>query len=287
MQEFPTVLAHTIDAYDPDIILFDDLFDTGLSAVNQETVAHITATLSAARVGAGTRVVKTCPDAWWIAAKDPRQLFGGLGGAFDLIQHCNATLLGLGEPREKAAVFCYPAPQRTLTPTVQYGSIPRAAFVGRLNQSCTPRLVFWAETASLGVPFDFHLGVMGAGGFADWMKFDDLDYANVLRGYSVIVDLSRRNHGVPVLVGRTIEVPLCGGALIEEDSVDAAYFLKRGIHYVPFTNLADLGILIPRMMSDPAARERMAALGQEWCSTYFTGDHYWAGVLSRLSLRAR
>jgi hypothetical protein len=54
---------------------------------------------------------------------------------------------------------------------------------------------------------------------------------------------------------------------------------------VPFRTLADVIELIPALLADPAYRAHLAAAGQAWAATYFTGDCFWAGVLQHLDAR--
>jgi glycosyl transferase family 1 len=77
-------------------------------------------------------------------------------------------------------------------------------------------------------------------------------------------------------------VPLSGGALLEQDSIDSAYFLTPGEHYEPFATIDDLSAQLDRLLGDPARCARLAAAGRAWVTRHFTGDYFWAGLIRRL-----
>jgi hypothetical protein len=100
------------------------------------------------------------------------------------------------------------------------------------------------------------------------------------------VNWTRRHTGVRIITGRSIETPLSGGLLLEEDSVDTRYFLTPGVHYEPFDTLADLRARVAALLADPVHCRHVAAAGEAWVKRYFSGDHFWAGLMDRLALRA-
>src|SRR5260221_9290663 len=110
----------------------------------------------------------------------------------------------------------------------------------------------------------------------------DQDYADLLHVYLASVNFTRRLSGIRIATGRSFEVPLCGGVLLEEDSIDTAYFMAPGEHYVPFDNLAELSAALIALLGDPDRRSQIAVSGHDWVHRYFTGDQFWAGLLKRL-----
>jgi hypothetical protein len=281
IENFAEHLRAGIAAARPQLLLFDDLFETGASSAVESDQARIAEILAEARRNFGTRVVKTLPDAWWVAANGDERVFRGLGDIVDLVHHCNPSILGRGTPAQNRGVFCYVYPMRLPPVAVPYGALPRAGFVGGIGPASPARVVAWAESMRRGLPIEFRIGA------PPWasgpvQQPDDATYTALLRSYQMIVNVTRRTNGVTALVGRAIETMLAGGVLLEEDSIDTAYFFQRGRHYQPFATLADLEELVPRLMDDPARRTRMSQVGQQWAERYFSGDIFWAELLRRL-----
>jgi hypothetical protein len=218
------------------------------------------------------------PDAWQTPAD---RLYRGLGRYYDLLTHVHPAALHHASAAERAATFCFPFPFAQPTPTAPTHGIARACFVGTINAECPGRLAWWAEAVRADVPLDVFLTDHGAA-----VQRSDLDYVNLLHGYQVSVNLTRRHTGMRIITGRTIETPLSGGLLLEEDSEDTRYFLTPGVHYEPFNTLAELTARVPELLADPARCRRIAAAGEAWVKRYFAGDYFWAGLLERLALSA-
>jgi hypothetical protein len=155
--------------------------------------------------------------------------------------------------------------------------VPRAGFVGGLHPGSIARLVWWAECARADLPLDFIEARHDAA-----MQRSDLDYVNLLRAYRLSVNFTLRPTGARILTARTLEVPLSGGVLVEEDSADARYFMSPGVHYVPFETLPDLADTLAALLPDTPRRRQLATAGRAWVTDHFTGDHFWAGLLGRL-----
>ena len=274
---YVAALRQTIEAFAPQVIIYDELFMSGVSAQpgHGEAIASL---LEDERRRRGVRVVKAYTDAWYVATYTPENLFKHLGRAYDLVQHCHPAILDRGTDAEKAAVFCYPVPHFVPTPTVEAGTVPRAGFVGSATLINISRLVWWAECACAGVPLDFIEGPV----HPTEQQISDLDYANLLRAYQLAVNFTERPTGARILTGRALEAPLVGSALVEEDGPDTRYFMSPGVHYVPYETLPDLCEIVPALLADAPRRRQLAAAGQAWTSRYFTGDHFWAGLLHRL-----
>lgn len=271
-------LRDAIDGFQPSLILYDDLFETGLTS-NDMVAAAVTELLRGARRDRGCRVVKTFPDAWWGYAMNPESLFRGLGDCLDLIHHCHPTILGAGTPEQQARTYCYLYPVQCDSSGIDYGTIGHGAFIGGIDDGKPARMVVWAEAARAGLPITFHVGIPPWGAGAAIQAPTD-DYFRQLREHRAIVNLTRRSSGVTILVQRTIETLMMGGVLIEEDSVDTRHFFAPGSHYLPFTTLAELDARLSRALADPALCAALSRDGQNWAKTYFTGDHYWAGLLA-------
>ena len=275
-ETYAASLRQAIDEFEPDLIFYDELFMSGVSAQpgHGDDIATV---LEDARRRRGVRVVKGYTDVWYVTTYTPDALFKHLDRCFDVVQHCHPAVLDRGTDAEKAAVFCYPTPHFTAAPTVDAGTVPRAGFVGSVTLINIARLVWWAECACAGLPFDFIEGQVQTA-----EHITDLDYANSLRAYQLSVNFTMRPTGARILTGRAIEVPLVGGVLIEEDGPDTRYFMTPGVHYVPYETLSDLAEILPVLLKDEARRKQLAAAGQAWSARYFTGDYFWAGLLHRL-----
>lgn len=271
---FPAQLRAAIAEFRPDIIVYEELFESDPSAKDAAIAEETVAALAAARRTFGTAVVNCFYDAWQV----PRErLFKGLGACVDLIVHFHPGALGSGSSTENAAVFCYMTPLELPAPTVAVGTVPRACFVGAVYDLNISRLVWWAEIARRGVRLDFLETDHGGPN-----QRTSQEYVDLLGAYQLSVNFTRRWTGVHIITGRTLEVPLAGGVLLEEASADSAYFLQPDAHYVPFLSLDDLAARIDALLDDPARRADLAAAGHRWAMKYFTGDYFWAGVTQLL-----
>jgi hypothetical protein len=272
---YPEVLRTAIADWRPQLLIVDDLFERGLSA-DPALCEPVGAVLEDARRTVGVRVVKLLPDGW---LPTPESLYRGLGTHFDLLHHLHPARLAEADAAQRAATFCYPFPFLLPSPTGPFGIHARLCFVGSINRECPARLAWWAEVARAGLPLDVHLTDHFA---AD--RRSEQDYVNLLHGYQVSVNFTRRHTGIRIATARVFETMLSGGVLLEEDSVDTRTFLKPGAHYVPFNSLAALQTAAAALLTDPALRRRIARDGQAWVKRYFTGDHFWAGLLDRLAI---
>jgi hypothetical protein len=273
---YVAALRQTIDNFAPHVILYDELFLSGVSAAPGHADA-IASLLEDVRRRRGVRVVKLYTDAWYVASYMPDDLFKHLGRAYDLVQHCHPAILDRGTDAERATVFCYPAPHFLPAQTVEAGTVPRAGFVGSATLINIGRLVWWAESACAGLPLDFIEAKVDAA-----EQITDLQYANLLRAYQLSINFTQRPTGARILTGRALETPLAGGVLIEEDGPDTRYFMSPGVHYVPYETLPDLCEIVPALLADADRRRQLAAAGQAWITRYFTGDYFWAGLMHRL-----
>jgi hypothetical protein len=258
----------------PDLIIYDELFTSGVSAGDETAAAVIAEALATARRQYGVKVVNYFLDVWRVPVE---RIFRGLGDSVDLIAHCHPGALGVGAPNVQDAVFCYIHPIEMPTATVAGGTIAKACFVGSVYADSISRLVWWAETARRGVPLDFLETDHAAA------RRSDLEFVNLFRAYRLSVNFTRRPTGVTILTARTLQAPLAGGALLEEDSIDSAYFLRRGEHYLGFETIGELTALIEQLLDDPGRCTRMADAARDWVARYFTGDYFWAGLLQRLN----
>ncbi len=275
-ERYAGTLQQVIDEFAPQLVFYDELFMSGASAEPGQA-DDIATILEDARRRRGVRVVKGYTDAWYVAAYTPGDLFKHVGRCVDLVQHCHPAILGHGTDAEKEAVLCYPLPHFMPAPTVDAGTVPRACFVGSATLINLGRLVWWAECARAGLPLDFiEAQVLAA------EQISDLEYVNLLRCRQLSVNFTMRPTGARILTGRALEVPLAGGVLIEEDGPDTRYFMTPGVHYVPYETLPDLAEILAALLKDEARRRQLAAAGQAWNAHYFTGDHFWAGLLYRL-----
>jgi hypothetical protein len=275
-ERYVGVLRQTIAQFRPDVIWWDELFLSGISA-EPEYRGAIAALLEDVRRDLGVKVIKYYPDVWYVTAHMPDDLYGALGRCYDLINHCHPAVLDRGTAAERRAVFCCPAPAAIEPPTAAAGTIARANFIGAIHPGAMPRIVWWAECARAGLPLDFIETVHD-----NTTQLSDLEYVNVLRSYQLSTTLTMRGTGARIFTLRVLEVPLAGGVLLEEHSADTRYFMTPGLHYAPFETIPDLAALIPALLADAPRRARMAAAAKAWVERYFTGDVYWAGLLSRL-----
>ncbi|MBV8167814.1 MAG: glycosyltransferase family 1 protein, partial [Alphaproteobacteria bacterium] len=275
--DYAAALRAEIEAGAPQLIVFDDLLERGLS-VDPTVGPQIAALVVDVRRRLGIPIVKMLADGWIVPAD---RFHRGLGEHYDLLNHCHPAARGHGGAAERAATFCFPFPFAQPTPTAPTHGIARACFVGTVNAECPGRLAWWAEAVRAGVPLDVFLADHGGA-----VQRSDLDYVNLLHGYQLSVNLTRRHTGIRILTGRSIETPLSGGLLLEEDSEDTRYFLTPGTHYEPFDTLGQLVARVPELLAEPAHCRKVAAAGEAWVKRWFSGDCFWAGVLDRLGLAA-
>jgi hypothetical protein len=270
-------LQGEILAFRPHIILYDDLFETGLSADDARLGEQVGAVLQNVRALLGVRVVKCLIDAWRVIEAGADRPLRGLDECVDLLFHQHPMLLMAQSEAERRRSFCFLLPFELPPPNVPMGTIPRACFAGSVVGFNLPRLVWWAEIGKRALPLDFFETVHGG---AD--ERSDQAYANLLHRYQLSVNLTQRPNGVRIVTGKTIEVPLSAGVLLEEDSVNSAYFLARGTHYEGFTTFDGLAALIDDLLRSETRRKALARAGQAWVQEQFSGDRFWAGLLARL-----
>lgn len=270
-------LQDQILSFRPQVILYDDLFETGVSAWNPEIADQLGAVLEGVRQHLGVRVVKSLLDAWYVQLCGQNRPFHGIGATVDLLHHLHPSLSWEQSAIERAVSFCYPMPFELPRPTVPWGTKARACFVGSISWASIARVVWRAEIGKRGLPFDFLESDHQAA-----VLRSDQDYANRFHEYQLSVNITRRSNGVRILLGRSIDIPLSEGVLLEEASPNSAYFLAPGIHYEPFTTLDELQGLIDDLLRSETRRRSLAREGNRWVTEHFTGDRFWAGLLARL-----
>ena len=259
-----------LDAFRPDIVVCNSLVELGLEPA---VVEPVSAVFEAARRKHGVRVVASMSDAWRIPAD---RITDGLGRSLDMIQHCHPALLQQ-RTFDARTVFCYVQPTVLPTPSVAAGTIPRAVACGSFTFANPSRLLWWARAGLSDLPFDFVETSVDGEGMLSAQR-----YADLLCEHQLTISLTRRLTGTTIVTGRSIEILLVGGVLLDENSFDSRYFLKPGTHYLPFETWADLAELIPWLLAHPEHRQRLARAGQAWAQRHFSGDWFWAGVLDRL-----
>ncbi|MBV8169214.1 MAG: glycosyltransferase family 1 protein, partial [Alphaproteobacteria bacterium] len=167
-------------------------------------------------------------------------------------------------------------------PTVPIGGVPRACFAGTVHYASLARVVWWAEATRAGLPIDFVITLPFETPHLKSAPISDIEFSNLLGGHQMVVNLTQRLGGTCILTGRTMEVMLAGGVLLEENSVDTAHFFQPGVHYMPFESLDDVRALIERLLSDEPRRRAIAEAGQRWARRYISGDQFWAELFARL-----
>lgn len=275
LEDFAGWLQAQIIAFRPDVILYADLFEEGISAKNPSVTEQVAAVLENARARLGVRVVTSLLDAWAVVQHGVDRPLRRLGSCIDLFHHMHPSLMKAQTAAHRAASFCYPPPYELPAPSVAGGTVARAGFVGSVVWYNVGRLVWRTEAGRRGIPLDF-------------LETDhnnprsDQEFANLLHAYQVSVNFTARPSGARILTGRPVEVALCGGVLLEEDCFDTAYFLARGEHYEGFGTLDELDAQIERLLGDADRRRILAQEHNRWVAEYFMGDHLWAGLLGRL-----
>ncbi|MBI3517677.1 MAG: glycosyltransferase family 1 protein [Proteobacteria bacterium] len=275
-------LQSEIIAFHPQLLFFTDLYNSGISRASDAVTEQIATVLEQVRELLGVRVVRSLPDGWHTVIHGDAQFFRGLGRSVDLLHHCHPTVLGRGTAAQRAATWCYPYPTSIEPPTVAPGSVPRGCFVGRVHYSSIARIAWWVEAAQAGLPIDFVIKLPWEIPRIDQPPISDIAFSNLLCGHQLGINLTQRFGGVCILTGRTMEIPLAGGVLLEENSIDTAHFFQPGVHYMPFETLGDLSRLTERLLQDPARRHALAEAGQRWARRYFSGDYFWAELMARL-----
>jgi hypothetical protein len=276
--ELAPALLRTVLALKPDIIVYDQQYPGTKSAEPEILREQIEAVFAMARQQLGVRVVLSYMDAWQPMQSGSEAMFRGLGQAYDLVQHGHATALGAGTPEQNARAYCYMLPAWAAEPSVAPGTVPRACFAGSITWFNVARLAWWAETARRGLPIDFRETLHNEGA-----PRSDQAYVDLLVQYQLALNFTRRADGPKIMTARSLEIPLAGGLLLEENSPNSEFFLAPDVHYVPFETIDDLAALLPALLADPVRRERIRTAGQRWVQTYFTGDYFWAGLLRQLA----
>jgi hypothetical protein len=268
-------LQGALDAFRPDLLVYWPLEESGVESALADAVLDQTSrVLEDARRQHGLRVAACVTDIWRLPLE---RMTTRLGRSLDLVQHCHPRLNELHPGLDTRKVWCYFPPTVIMPPSVQPGTVPRACMAGSVNAANTARIVWWAEFGLRDLPVD----VVETSFFGD-EQLSAQRYSDVLCEHQLVVNITRRLHGVPIVTGRSMETLLAGGVLVEENSVDTRYFLRPGIDYLPFETWTDLTELVPALLGDPARRRRLAESGRRWVERHFTGDWFWAGLLDRL-----
>ena len=273
----PAVLRAVLDTR-PEVIVYDPHVAEARSPEPDLAREQIESVLDMARRDLGIRVVVSYTDAWEPALHGSDALYRGVGSVFDLVQHGYAAAHGIGSPDQNARTFCYVLPAwLPATPSVTPCAVPRAGFAGSIAWFNYMRLAWWVESARCGLPVDFHETLHHEG-----EPRSDQDYVDLLARYQLSLNFTARTDGIKIMTGRSLDVPLAGGVLLEEHTPNTDFFMTPHVHYIPFETIDDLAALIPELLADPERRAAVAAAGRRWVETYFTGDHFWAGMLARL-----
>lgn len=270
------LLQHLVD-FKPALVLFEEFMLKGLSPAGDALADQLHTVLRTARESLGIKVVRCDADAWYAAAYAPDQLYAGLGDYLDVIQHHHVAALPPVPPAAAGSVFFCPFPTLLPEPAAPVDPVPRGCFVGSIHTAGISRLVWWAESGVRGLPIDFRVTT---GSRTEQMS--DADYVRLLAERAFALNFTHRGTGARTLTARSIEVPLCGGVLVEEQSDDTPYFMVPGVHYAPFETLDDLAAVADGLLSDAPRRRRMAADARAWVRRYYDGDYFWTGILTRL-----
>jgi len=264
---FVIALRAAIAEFRPDIIIYDDLLVSG-PAADPAAQPVILDLLDAARRAFGTRLVLTYPDAWYDGME---RLIEAAAELTDLIHMPHPGLLARLPPALAAKIFCYPYPVHDLRgpAAAPAAPLPRAAFIGSINWATMSRLVWWAEIGRLGLPVDLFPTVSQA-------ARAPTQYAELMGRYALAINLTTRANGRRILTNRTIEAPVFGALLLEEETADTAYFMRPFEHYVPFADLAELTARLSELINDPTLRARIARAGTGWARRHFGALHFWA-----------
>jgi hypothetical protein len=282
VDDFAPNLQQEIIAFRPDVIFFDDLFHLGISAVSDAVAEQVASMLEQVRTLLGVRVVRSLPDGWNTALKGDDHLFRGFGRSVDLLHHCHPKILGRGSAAQQASTWCYTYPTSLEPASVARAGIARACFVGTVHYASIARAVWWAEAAGQGLPIDFVVTLPWQTAHLNHPPISDTAYSNLLVGHQFVLNLTQRLGETCILTGRTIEALLAGSVLLEENSVDSAYFFQPGLHYMPFESLADLRVLIERLLTQPERCRALADAGRQWAARYCSGEVFWAELFARL-----
>jgi len=271
--EFAMALRAAIAAFQPDIIIYDDLLVSGPSA-DPTTQPLILELLDAARRSFGARLVLTYLDAWYDGMEALIETAAGLA---DLVHMPHPGLLARVPPALAARIFCYPYPVRDLRRPAYIRDVPLplATFIGSINWANMSRLVWWAEIARLHLPVDLYPTLSPS------IRVPS-HYAELMGSYAISINLTRRANERRILTNRTIEAPVFGSLLLEEATEDTNYFMRPFEHYVPFANLGELAVRLGQLIQDAPLRERIRHAGSAWARRHFGDLHFWARLFWRL-----
>lgn len=268
-------LQSALDEHRPAVVLHTAIGELGFAEHLRASLYEATARVfEAERARHGTRVVACFFDPW-VMPKERLTL--GLGRSVDLVHHCHPLMHHDDPSLNVPSIYCFPWPILTAPSTVEAGTVPRACMVGSINFATPARLVWWAEARCSEIPIDV---IETAFDGANMLTPER--YTDVLREHQLIINLTRRVSGVRIVTGRSLEVPSVGGVLLEENTYDTRHLLQPGVHYVPFETWTDLRELVPALLADHDRRRALAIEGQRWVQKHFTGDWFWAGLLTRL-----
>lgn len=260
-------LAARIDAWAPDIIVFDGNYVPSEHSLNPDFLGGLKASHR-------FKVIAFIGDAWgshWVPAGDK------WGGVCDLIFHFapETPLATEGKYPEKLFWSAYPVNERNFfqDPVKEYD----ISFVGTYVSGLRP---FWL-TIALQIANKLNLQHRllphkRAAGVALTMK----DYAMVLRQTKMVLNFSTRIAGIKMMTGRTWQAMTAGTVLLEEENVFISAYFVPFVHYIPFSTRDELAYAIEFFSRNPASAKRIGDAASVFCKNRYSSKAVWSRMIA-------
>jgi hypothetical protein len=263
-EDFDDILAACRDAA-AEMLIMDDHF---IHLVQLDTTWRLRRDLIAAlrRDCPGIRIVALQIDAWEI---DPALLRRSVAD-IDLLWTINPALPVWRDPLFAGKVLACPLPHGGHVRPPDDTPPRRIGFIGGLQSYNWHRALWRGLALTHGLPIDWHLSSHGGDGL------EPLDshaaYLARLAACRASLNLSMRPTLARIATDRTIEVPLTGGLLVQEDAEDLDHYLVAGEHYLRFGSFAELRGLVRLIETEPEIVQAIRHAGHRFVAARYADD---------------
>ena len=262
--EAKTLLFSMIDDYAPDLVLLDGNFVGHAGTVQNHDFPTERA----------YKLVVTISD---LIDAEPNK-FDYWGPAADLIVYVNQrTSLVQSSPYAHKGFYwpCHPFDEDQFPAAPEVEKNINLSIIGT-NQRTRDLFALCAYRLDLPGFYFIH------GGKSSALKTPV--YRQKLAASRMIVNNGKVTANQWVVTGRVFEAAFSRAVLLEELGNDIDRLFVPWVHYLPFSNVHQLLILVQYMMQHDDRRQAMADRAQAWARQHFPSAKFWASLRARLAI---
>jgi len=200
----------------------------------------------------------------WLPACDSLVVFDAGSSAFDTPDETlRAKVIAMQVPTFHSEYLDRPPKEFVLT------------FVGAVNFK--PRLYMLAELLNLPIPFHAVFGLHRSKQVPDMAA-----YAHLLARSHAVLNVAR--HGVDffLMTGRVWETVAAGSLLVEQENPITQQCFTPYLHYLPWTNVADIAHIAQFIAKHPDIAAEIAQRAHVWAKQHFGTDIFWRKLLAHV-----